>query len=370
MQERKNSLVRIAEEKDKEDFYRLWQLCFGDSDAFCDWFFDARFLPEYSVCLEAEGALASCMQAYPYDFWVRGRVVPGAMLCGVSTHPAQRKKGFMGQIFRYEMEHLRQKGCLIAPHTPAVLESYFPFGHFPVADAAYLASRCVPRVARPVGIIFVEEAQWAQLFPLYARFAARYSGMLRRTKADHLRKMADYATDGGKCIAYIENGELRGYACYYKLEQRLLCVEAVAEGDWTPLLEGLFAEAEGSAFLAKLPPELEFSYPFAETTRKQKGVMGLCDVRGLLRALELEIPYCCRIKDAVLAENNGCFDFHGAQTADAPVFEIEAGHFLQVLVGYRSLEELREQITIFDEAKFQEIHRLLPKQNCYIIDEY
>lgn len=364
-------IVRMAKMQDKKDFYRLWKICFADSDAFCDWFFGARFLPEYSVCLEAEGEIASCMQAYPFDFWVRGKAIPGAMLCGVSTHPEQRKKGFMGKIFRYEMQLLRQKGCLIAPHTPAVLESYFSFGHFPVADAAYLSSRCVPAFPRPAQVISPESAQWEQLFPLYERFAAGYSGMIRRTKADHLRKMEDYAVDGGKCVAYIENGEICGYAIYYKLEKRLFCAEAVAEkGYWSPLMEGLFAEAEGCAFLAKLPPDVVLSYPFAQTVRKQKGVMGLCDLSGLLRALDLKIPYSFRIKDDVIAENNGCFDFHGSPSADAPVFEMEAGHFLQVLVGYYSLEDLRGQIVIWDEEKFQEIHRLLPKQNCYIIDEY
>ena len=130
--------VRIAKAEDKKAFYDLWKICFGDSDAFCDWFFRNRFAPDYSVVLETEGKIVSCMQAFPYTLWIRGREIPGAMLCGVSTHPDYRKKGYMGQIFTYEMKLLREKGCLVAPHTPAVLQSYFPFGHFPVADAAYL----------------------------------------------------------------------------------------------------------------------------------------------------------------------------------------------------------------------------------------
>ena len=39
-------------------------------------------------------------------------------------------------------------------------------------------------------------------------------------------------------------------------------------------------------------------------------------------------------------------------------------------VGYHSLEELQDKLNITDEAKFTEINRLLPKQKCYIIDEY
>ena len=52
------------------------------------------------------------------------------------------------------------------------------------------------------------------------------------------------------------------------------------------------------------------------------------------------------------------------------IFEISAGNFLQVLVGYHTLEELKSEIIIYDKDKFDMINSLLPKQNCYIIDEY
>ena len=103
--------VRIAKAEDKKAFYDLWKICFGDSDAFCDWFFVNRFAPDYSVVLETEGKIVSCIQAFPYMLWIRGREIPGAMLCGVSTHPDYRKKGYMGQIFTYEMKLLRENGC-------------------------------------------------------------------------------------------------------------------------------------------------------------------------------------------------------------------------------------------------------------------
>lgn len=363
--------VRVARQEDKKDFDRLWKICFGDSSAFCDWFFENRFAPEYSIALEAEGELASCMQAFPYGILIRGKEIPGAMLCGVSTHPDQRKKGHMGKIFSYEMNHLRKMGCIAAPHTPAVLPSYFSFGHFPVADAAYLECESVPLLPLSENIITVSERNWSKLFPLYHKFAQKYSGIIQRTEEDFLRKAADYAADGGKCIAYIEKEEIKGYAFYYQTEEQMLCVEAVAEDDyWGPLMEGLFALGVGLKFSAKLPPELELSFPFATLTRKQKGVMGLCNISALLEALDLNIPYCFKVNDHVVPENDGCFDFKGESTTDEPAFEISAGHFLQVLVGYYSLNELRNECNIFDEVKFNEIDTLLPKQHCYIIDEY
>ncbi|MCI8703873.1 MAG: GNAT family N-acetyltransferase [Anaerotignum sp.] len=367
-----NIIVRNAAAADRKDFRRLWKACFHDSDAFCNWFFEKRFLPEYSVCLETEGEFASCMQAYPYSVWLRGREIPGAMLCGVSTDPNHRKKGYMGKIFPYEMEMLRQKDILVAPHTPAVLESYFSFGHFPVADASYLECKSVPAypVSKNIHLLSAK-ADFERIYPIYLTFAKKYSGMILRSKADFLRKCDDYAADGGKCIAYVKNGDIKGYCFFYQTEECVDCVEAVAtDGNYYTLLEGLYPYAEGRALTVKLPPGLLLSCPFGKMMRRQKGVMGLCNMQELLRLLDLNLPYGFSVIDSVIAENNGCFDFKGNPYNKASVFEIEAGRLLQVLAGYHTLGELKQTIKIYDMAAFEEIDRLLPKCSCYIIDEY
>ena len=363
--------VRVAKQEDNKEFYRLWKACFGDSDAFCHWFFDNRFSPQDSVVLETEGEIASCMQAFPYTILIRGKEVPGAMLCGVSTHPDHRKKGYMGKIFSYEMNYLRERGYLAAVHTPAVLPSYFSFGHFPVADAAYLKCNVIPSLKKDDHIHIIKENRWKDLYPLYCCFAEKYSGIVKRTEADFLRKAADYAADGGKTIAYIDDENVKAYAFYYQTAEEMICVEAVAEdGYWEKLMEGLFSLGHGLKFSAKLPPDIEISYPFATLEKMQKGVMGLCNAAALLKTLHLSVPYGFKLKDPVIAEHNDVFTFNGEHYAGDPVFEISAGHLLQVLVGYHSLQELRNEMIIYDEAKFNEIDHCLPKQNCYIIDEY
>ena len=365
------TVVRVARQDDKTEFYRLWKICFGDSDAFCDWFFENRFSPEHSVVLEVDDEIVSCMQAFPYTIHIRGKEVPGAMLCGVSTHPEHRKKGYMGKIFSYEMNHLRKMGYVVAPHTPAVLPSYFSFGHYPVADATYLKCDVIPLLKSEENICILRESEWNRLFPLYEFFAEKYSGIIKRTKEDFLRKAADYAADGGKAAAYIENDIVKAYAFYYQTESKMVCVETVAEdGYWDKLMEGLLSLATGLNFKAKLPPEINISFSFTELERVQKGVMGLCNIKELLEKLNLDIPYGFRLKDDVVPENNSCFDFKGQIYWGDPVFEISAGHFQQVLVGYHSLDELKSEITVYNEVKFEEINALLPKQNCYIIDEY
>jgi len=45
---------------------------------------------------------------------------------------------------------------------------------------------------------------------------------------------------------------------------------------------------------------------------------------------------------------------------------------MQLLTGFRSLEELASSgnAVIHDKTACDEIARMLPKQNCFIVDEY
>ncbi|WP_352399050.1 GNAT family N-acetyltransferase [Anaerotignum sp.] len=364
-----NETVRIAKNEDVEGFYRLWQICFGDSDSFCNWLFQKRFVPNWSVCLEKYGEIVSAMQAVPYTIGVRGKDLPGAMLCGVSTHPDHRKKGYMRRIFTKEMNLLSNKGVLLAVHTPAVLESYFAYGHFPVADAVYIQGKSGGGVQKEVH--YFHHTQWEELFPIYERnIAEKYSGALKRTKAEFLRKGDDYASDGGKCIVLKED-EIQGYAFVYLMENKLVCPEAVAkEGYYNKLLEEIVAAANGREVAIKLPPDLEIAPKFGKKTLQQKGVAGVCNISGILKKLEIHCPYKVEVFDEMVSENNGIFSFDGKKAQGQAAIKIAAGHFLGVLMGYVSLDEVSQFVTIYSQDGFDYINGALPKCKCYIIDEY
>ena len=67
---------------------------------------------------------------------------------------------------------------------------------------------------------------WYKLYPLYCRFAEKYSGIIKRTEEDFIRKASDYAADGGEALAYIENNDVKAYAFYYKTEECEMYPEA------------------------------------------------------------------------------------------------------------------------------------------------
>ncbi|MFV0314000.1 MAG: GNAT family N-acetyltransferase [Anaerotignum sp.] len=364
-----NICVRVAKEKDVKDFYRIWKTCFTDSDSFSVWLFKNRFFSEYSVCLESDGEIVSAMQAMPCTFGVRGKALHGAMLCGVSTDPEHREKGYMRKIFTLEMNLLREKGVLLAAHTPDILGNYYKFGHFPVADALYFQGE--KKMAECKEVLFFEKSRWDELYPLYEEnIAQRYSGVLRRTKDEFIRKGDDYAADGGRCIV-LKDKKIQAYAFVYSLENEIICPEMVAnDGFYDALIEELFSLADGRKISVKLPPDVEINSEFGEKKYLKKGVAGVCNLSEILRQLDVNCPYAIECNDSIVPENSGIFRFDGTRVDTQAAIKIDVGHFLGVLMGYVSLDEISEFVTIYNQDGYDYINRVLPKCKCYIIDEY
>lgn len=367
--------VRLAHETDKEDFKKLWSMCFGDSFEFINWFFENRFIANYSICLKQNKNFISCMQSYPMDINIRGKLVKGAMLCGVCTHPEYRGKGFMKDVFTYMMRFLYKEHMILAVHTPAILESYYFFGHYPVSDACYLTADYIPFYEKLDNIKEVQIEEYSKIYLCYYQFANLYSGIIHRTKDDFLLKWKDYQADGGRCIAYISDDIVKGYCFFYLTEATIQAVEVVAdtEESFVYVLKGLFSYGEGKKLHVKLPSKYcSIQFDFTKTSVIPKGVAGVINISSLLETVSCGTGYAIKVVDPIIPENNGIFDLEGNRINQDPDIEIEAGRLTQLLVGYVTLKDLikQNQVKVLRQKAVEELHELFPIAECYIVDEY
>lgn len=367
---------RTALLSDKQQLKNLWRSCFEDSNSFLNWFFDYHFSPCHSVLVEEDGQIVSAMHSLPLFIKIRDKILPCAILSGFSTLQHFRGRGYMKSCFGYMAENLRQMDILLLPHTPAVLESYYSLGHFPAADTAYVEIPKVFSVSFPKNIIFVDLLEDVSiLWGCYHVFSHKYSGILSRSIADMKLKCADYNADGGKCIAYIENGRVSAYGIFYEREKYIHGEEIVSlsHSGEEKIVTALMSIAKGKKLFIKLPPDSLIQISNSNKTVKPKGVMGLLNASAVLRELGRGLDYAFIVKDNIIAKNNGCFNMRGeAVPIEDAQLELEAGHLIQFLMGYHSLSELSKQqkIKIFDDEAVQKLDILFPKQSCFIIDEY
>lgn len=367
--------VRTARQQDKEEFRNLWRICFGDSEAFMDWFFAERYFPEFSVCLLEDGVMMSALQSYPLHVRIRDRILPSSMLAGVSTHPEREGRGYMKQIFLRYMQRVRELGIPIVIHTPAHIPTFFSRGHYPVTDTLHLTMKNARSAVEPREITpHAMRESLGRLQACYQQATAMYSGCISRTAADFAYKFRDYASDGGKCMVRMRGEDTLGYCVYYITEDRLHAEECFARDGETlhMLIEALQAEADGRTVHVKLPPDAEIDLPEAELEIKPQGVMGIADVSETLSLLLGDASFVFEITDSTLPQNAGIWDGRGKPTSRAPQLRLEAGRLGQFLSGYRTIGQLvqEQQAIVLDEAAAQALDIAFPGKTCFITDEY
>lgn len=367
--------VRIAQPQDRDEFRNLWRICFGDSEAFMDWFFSERYFPEFSVCLLEDGTIMSALQSYPLHVRIRDHILPASMLAGVSTHPEREGRGYMKQIFLRYMQRVRELSIPIVIHTPAHIPTFHTRGHLPVSETLHLNLEHAQAKTMPGEIS--PHSLYTDLAPLqvcYLQSTAKYSGCISRTMADFAFKLRDYASDGAKCLVRMCGDVALGYCVYYITPERLHAEECFAKDGETLalLLQALCHEAKGRKLHVKLPPDAKADLPGADLSTRQQGVMGIADVSQTLRILVGDASFVFEIIDNTVPGNTGIWDGAGKPSDRKPQIRLESGRLGQFLCGYRSLRALDQdqQATILDKNAARELDTAFPEKICFITDEY
>lgn len=127
--------IRIARPEDKSAVKELWKICFPeDSQAFVDWYFETRFRPEECLaCFDGEKMLAN-LQMVPQALFLRGKIVPSAMIVGAATHPEMRKHGLMKEL-------LHESFSIMAQENSASILYPFHFGFYRKMGYAVISER-------------------------------------------------------------------------------------------------------------------------------------------------------------------------------------------------------------------------------------
>ncbi|MDD5863150.1 MAG: GNAT family N-acetyltransferase [Firmicutes bacterium] len=110
-----------------EPLKKLWQLAFGDSDAFVDKFFAGAYSPRRCRCVTENGRIAAAL--YWFDGEFAGQRL--AYLYAIATHPDFRNRGLCRELMADTMECLTARGyagALLMPRNEALRNMYAHMG--------------------------------------------------------------------------------------------------------------------------------------------------------------------------------------------------------------------------------------------------
>jgi len=243
-------IIRLLKEEDRKQAKALWQSIFDDPPSFVEWYFEHRYLPQWSVGAFEGNELICVIHGTPMALSAGDSSFPALMTSGVATVPRERGKGRMYETMRYLQAYADAQGIYALFNHPERPGAYAHLGFRPSTFTKYWAGE---GAFAPGDIVpFSEE----QAFRVYSTIAHRYTGFVRRDRAAFRLKMAEYASDGAQGFLLRQAGETVGYCVYFEKE-KVYAEEVLSLGQYGPLLHELQRIAGAKPVAAKLPPDVD-----------------------------------------------------------------------------------------------------------------
>ena len=93
--------LRYAKREDLDNIKDIWNYCFGDEEAFVDYYFNNKYKEENTILVEEDGELQSSLQLNQYKIKLNDKIYDTSYVVGVSTYPQARGKGLMKNIMDF-----------------------------------------------------------------------------------------------------------------------------------------------------------------------------------------------------------------------------------------------------------------------------
>ena len=121
--------IRYAKDGDLENIKDIWNYCFGDEEAFVDYYFNNKYKSKNTILIEEDGDLMSSLQLNQYKIKLNNNTYDTSYIVGVSTYPNARGKGYMKDMMDFSLNELYKKGQLVSLLMPIDYRLYRKYGY-------------------------------------------------------------------------------------------------------------------------------------------------------------------------------------------------------------------------------------------------
>lgn len=351
----------------REDVYRLWQECFGDSGSYTDFYFEWVVPYNRIYTLYKEGKLCSMLHLNPYTFEIWEVEVKADYIVGVATKAEERRKGYMGLLINEALDTMYKEDKPFTYLMPAAESIYYPYDF----RSVYFQEDWMGKIKKygqdikgsteaelvKLGMSDLEERRILTEFTeeLLKKYHKYY--ILRSRK--YYEKLLSEMESGQGGIAVIKkNGIPVGYAAYM-LEDGLQIAECLYEPDFEKeVFQCLYQEfsshirVEADGFKPSIMMRIVNLKVFLE------GLTASEEVALIIEAKDDRISYNNKRMLLTLNEDGGCV----VDSDERPHLYGDIGDLTRLFYGQLEAKETKAMI---QGEKKEEVMKLLSKINLY-----
>ncbi|SHO47212.1 GNAT family N-acetyltransferase [Anaerocolumna xylanovorans] len=342
-------------EKVREDVYSLWQECFGDSDAYTDFYFEWVVPYNRIYTLYKGDKLCSMLHLNPYTLEVKGNEVKSDYIVGVATRKEERRKGYMGLLIERALQSMYEEGKPFTYLMPAAEAIYYPYDFRKVYTQENWVRKMRETALKESGKekenrllrLTVPDKNNRRILTEFAenRLRQEYDVYALRSRKYYEKLLIEVSSTNGGIALVFKKDKLIGYAAYMK-------------DDGLQLSECIYDLAYREEVLSKLYHEFSSCLKEKEEGFEPAIMVRIINLKAFFSSLrsKKDISIVIEAKDDRIPDNNGIFRLDISEsgcnvtnTEDSPMLRGDIGDLALLFFGKLGEEEIKERIVSGDK---------------------
>lgn len=379
-------MIRYGEEKDFKTAKYIWEENFSDSEEEINFYFENLYKKENFLILEENKQIKASLHENPYTINFNAKLLPSFYIVAVAVSPEFRGRGYMKKLLSYSLINARNTGKEILFLSPINTEIYskFGFGYISGLENYSLKIDDIPfnSINKSIEIRKVDENSFDDLVTVYNDYMKKYNLYLFRDEKYFSRIKKELENEKGQIYSFYKDNKIIGYLmCYFKENEIFIreifydSIECVKN-----MLGFIKTFKEYYSMLKVVTPQgSNFNFIFPNQLKIEKKeepyILGrIVNVENMISLLKVRKNLRIKIKDSIIAENNGIFliDVTGQikkMENDLENYNLSIciEDLTSLLTGYLDIEELLvlEKISI-KNIDIEELKIVFNKKKNYI----
>ena len=341
----------------KEEVKKLWNLCFGDDEAFTELYFSKRYSDEVNLAIEENGNIISALQILPYPMTFSREIISTGYISGACTHPDHREKGAMKRLLLQSFARMQNNEVPLTTLIPAekwLFSYYSKMGYTPIfeySNKTFTVEELKPSSEYTVSKYTSQPFLQEEAYFFFDENIKKRPCCIQHSFDDFLVIMDDLKLGSGELLIAKSKGEIKGLLFCYVKDYTLHVPELFFEDNSVrdTLLFTAAKQFQVKDISCIIPPNDEMGNIL--------GMARIIDAEKLLKIYaihhpELEVSF--NISDESIGKNNAFYSIKSGKLEIAEInkdfksFSIQ--ELTQALMGYKT-ELLPKELQIFERQK-------------------
>lgn len=217
-------MICKAEEKDKQEVYRMWKTIFAfDDGGYTDYYFKHLYRNEDTFITKLENEVVACCSKHKHTVMLHGHLIQCSMILAMAVKGKYRHQGMMHQMMDVlidEIEH-QELITMIQAYNPSLYE---PFGFKTIYKRRrWTIKRNEVKRFKPN---VTKEVYAMDMLKLYGQFVSRFNGYVVLDLKYFEMLFKEVEAEGGIIIGMYQK-QLEGYALLYSENKKVVIRECL-----------------------------------------------------------------------------------------------------------------------------------------------